>query len=279
MATHQVCGLTDPFCDHARGAKYPDDSNVRTLPYSYQNRKSMTTTANGEAWQLLCPQYEFEPWTVASASTLSVVTAWQNFPSQSLIAGVDKYRIVSAGFTLNNVSAPLYSSGMVHIRAWPYESLSPMAGIDTASYSATFSVDIPLQDCKDIAVVYSHTAQLPQVFYEESLDTGVVINVASRGFCPVTVYVTGAPPSTTVLSLKHITHYELTFVESTGMQQLATPAPRFNPMITDAAASVTSSMKPILIEGAKRVGGYIVDKAKRALLARMGMPQLAITVD
>jgi hypothetical protein len=239
----------------------------------------MSTTGGGEAWQLLCPQYRFEPFTVATLASGPVVNTWQAFGTQSLISGVDKYRIVSAGFILNNISAPLYSSGMVHIRAWPYESCTPMGAIDTTSYSATFSADIPLQDCKDVAIIYSHTAQLPQVFYEELTDTATVVNVISRGFCPVTIYVSGAPPSTAILSLKHITHYELTFEESTGMQQLATPAPKFNPMIADAAATVTSSIKPIILEGTKRVGGYIVDMAKRALMARFGMTPLAITVD
>lgn len=263
----QVCGLTDPFCEHARGAKYPDDSSIRTLPYTYESIQTVTTNGTGSAWNLFSPQYGFNEWTFAATAADNEVTAWTNFAVQSLISNVSKYRIVSTGIRLKRITAPLNTSGIVRIRIWPVEALSALGTLNTSSFNATYAVDVPLQDMSDTCIALPHTPQVPTVFYDTTGDVAIVTGAGCKGFCPMTVQVVGAPATQNVLEAHLITHYELLFEDSSGLAQVATPSPPRNPMITDAANYVTSTMKPIVASGAGAFGRYIVDKAKHALVS------------
>lgn len=104
--THQVCGLTDPFCNDAIGSKFPDDSSTRTLPYTRRGRVTMNSDASGDLAYVFNPQYVYEPFTYASVRTGSAVTSWADSGAASVMPNVTKYRIVSCGFRLKSVLAP-----------------------------------------------------------------------------------------------------------------------------------------------------------------------------
>jgi hypothetical protein len=264
---HSVCGLTDPFCEHARGAKYPDDSSIRTLPFSRTHVVPFSSNANGVQCALFRPSYSYEAaWPMVAISG-TTVPAWNDFlDSTSLISGAAAYRIVSSGINIKNVTAPLYASGMVHIRVYSIEDGVSLTGIDFTTYNCSYAMDIPLQDCKDVCVIVPHTSQRPEVFYTVGADTPEVALSATLGYCYITVAVSGAPASSSVLSIKTITHFELVFSAASGTSLLTTPSPTRNPMITDAANYVTSSMKPVVTAGLGAVGRYITDIAKKSLM-------------
>lgn len=284
-----VCGLSDPFCDHARGAKYPDVSSVRTLSFSREEFFRVTTNGLGNGYALFVPHYSNSMMTTAETiGSGYYVNTWNNFTPAVGPSGVEGYRIVSCGFKLYSTATPMTAKGLVSLRSWPTELLSDMAGVDTLSLTSTSSLDIPLADCHQVTAVFQKTPQLPTTFYQAIGDTAVT-NGGSKGYYPITLLVSGGPENEAVLFVKAITHFELTFNPNDYMQQLATPPPIMNPTIVNAAGSVTSSIGSALSNfaerGAQAFGLAIENRVKAALSSAFtGSPGaasglLAITVD
>lgn len=274
----QVCGLTDPFCKHASGAKYPDDSSSRTLAYSDRGMVTLATDANGFAGVLWNPTYSNFP-LAFSSSTLDgsgVVTAYSTLASRVLFPSVDEYRIVSSGFVLRSIAAPLSAAGLVSVRSYGTEALD-LTTAPMLSYGSGEALDVPLRLVNEVAVVTPHSSEMPQAFYRTASDGTTVATWQSPGYDPVSIFVSGAPASTAVLSLEYIVNYELIFSPTTGMSLLGTPAPTARQYITSAATRVTSAMKPFAERGMKAIADSVIKAAGTALGAYFGGPSGALT--
>lgn len=272
-----VCGVTDPFCPHSSGAKYPDNSSARTLTYTRRGLMKLDTSGGSilgtQAWYWH-PQFYNEP--IAPASLISaagVVTGWSPFPSVAPIAGVTAYRIVSSGFTLKNISNLMTTDGLISLRSWAKPDGAEFAIVDTTSFSASAAYDVPLLDCKDVATITQRSTRLPQAFVDTDDDRGVVTNTTDNGFLPVTILLSAA--STNKVYMSWVINYELVFDDSSGLAQLATNPPLNNPLITQAAAAVTSSVGTIFSRSASAIGDVIVRKAAQAVAGLLGGPPAA----
>lgn len=277
-AVHKICGLTDPFCEHAIGAKYPDASSIRTLTFSYRDRLTLSSTAAGEVSMIFLPGYQFRPVALATAGVVPNVTAWANFAVNSVITGVAAYRIISVGARLTCVASSFTAAGLVSIRVHSAEPINNLTTIDISSFNATKSIDIPLNKVDDLLVVCPHTSQMPQHFYDQTSDPiNISAGTTPKGFYPFTIYVSGAPASIPVLSIEWIINYELTFGDNSGLQQVATPPPKPNLVLTNAAAVVTSSMSNIFSTGATKFAEKVATSAATALGTYFGGPGGGIT--
>lgn len=265
-AMHKVCGLTDPFCMHAMGAKFPDNSSVRTLPFSFKGVHTITTNAGGYAGLMFNPSYKFQPICLPVALDAGgLAVNWHESLVFAPITGVMGYRIVSAGFRLKHMCTPLTASGIVRVRSWQSTYTNSYSALTLGSYNCSNHADIPLQDLKDFAAIITRTAQMPQTFYNVIDDINILEARRLNGFNPISIFVTGAPPNTTVIDLEYVVNYELVFDEDTGLQQAATPPPPANSLITNAAAKVTSSIPAFFSQGASMMANYIEKKAISAL--------------
>lgn len=282
-----VCGIVDPFCVHANGSKYPDFSSVRTLAYTKRSRTTITSDANGYANVMLNLQYQYVPFSSALTYTGNVVTAWNNTASYSSIAGVSGYRIVSAGFIVRHIVSPLNSAGMVYVRQYGSENGAFSSSLDTTTYNATSVANVPVQECKELAVVFQHNSQMPQNFYAWASDANNVINTTAHGYAYGSIAIAGAPASTAILELEFVTNYELIFEDSSDLAQVATPPPASNSILTSAASHLTSTLQPIAERGVASMGRMVVNKAITSLAGLLGGPAaagltssaLALTVD
>lgn len=284
---HAICGITDPFCPHSSGAKYPDASSVRTLPYTRRTRYTLASDASGFANLVVSPQYSYYPHSVVNVAAANTVTSWSNFASYPTIAGVSGYRIVSSGYVVRRIVSPLHAAGMVYIREYGSETNAFIAPIDTTTYNATAIANVSVQDASEVAVVLQRTSQMPQVFYNPASDTAFVGNAIPHGFASSTIAIAGAPASTPILEIEFIINFELVFEDSTDLAQVATHPPPANAFITTAAATVTSTLTPIVTNGIAAFGRQIATKAATALVGSFMGPAaglatrsaLAITVD
>jgi len=268
----QVCGLSDPFCEHAGGAKYPDSSSIKTLPYSRRLRFTIGTDAGGYANVVLNPQYSYSPWANNNVYAANVVTSFSNFAAYATIAGVSSYRIVSQGFVIRHIVSPLNSAGMIYVRLYGSENGASFGPIDTTTYNASSVGNIAVQDAREVAVVFPHTSQMPQVFYPVSSDSASVGSTIAHGFGFATISLAGAIPSTAILEVELVTHYELVFEDSSDLAQVSTPSHAANAMLTGATAVVTSTLRPIVHEGVSQFGKLIVSKAVAAAGSYLGGP-------
>lgn len=265
----RICGLTDPFCAHARGAKYPDESSIRTLPITYRTRATITADANGYVNLAFMPQVSYFAHTSASAYVGNDVTAWNNFTANTINSQIQSYRIVSAGFVLRRVSSNYTSSGMVCVRSFPATLTTSLTTVDTTTYNCSFQHDVSLTECKEIPVILQHNTTPAQTFYTASTDNTVFSGQTPRGYNVCTISVFGAPANTAVLDLEYIIHYECVFDDSSGMQQIATPSPPFVQAIKTAASNVTSKVAGYIGKTTEEVGRVVTKYAYDALLGYM----------
>lgn len=286
----RVCGLTDPFCGHAFGAKVPDLSNTRTLPYTRHGRRTISSNFEGSAAFMFLPQYTNDPVVTPVSVVGGNVITWEtNFTPATPFANVSRYRVVSSGYRVRNISAPLYSSGMVHVRALAQQIATSFSPMDGTSYAVSDYMDLPLQDCKNLNVIVPHTSQPLINFYSPlSVPAGAAVTSwQSPGFVGTTVLLSGGPADSGVLDVEYFIHYELVFDEGDQMMILASPPPPSNSVYTAAAAKVSSTIDTFFNMGTQAVASYMEKKALTAIAGLIGGPapalaassMLALTVD
>lgn len=239
--TARVCGLIDPFCDHARGAKYPDESSSRTLAFTAQWNQTLTTNATGYSSIIFSPRFTSDGSGMTSTTTVvaGVATSVNFAPaSVALLSGASKYRVVSAGVRLRNISPLLTASGVVNIRSYSDPSCSALTSYTIDNCQAAQVRNVSVVDCKDVHLIAEHSSQLPQIFYVPTT-TSIAADTGS-GFCPMTISINGGPASTATLYLEFIVHVEFVFDDSAPLALAATPAPVFNPIISTVTKKISS---------------------------------------
>lgn len=266
-----VCAITDPFCPAAEGSKYYDDSSAKTLSYTFRGRTGLSSDSIGTLRYLFYPQYGFNPVTDSATNTGSIATSWNNFSADSSIDGVESFRIVSCGFRLRSIIAPLNASGELNVRSWSNYPAA-LGTVSLLSYNATDRFDRATRLVDDVCTVLSHTNAPPQLFYPTGDSTSAVTSTTSNGFNPVTIYSSSLPASTGCYILEWVVHYELKFLDNSSMNLLATPAKPMNTQVVDAAKRVSSQLPTFFEKGVKAVSDMLVRRASAALGSFLGGP-------
>lgn len=274
MMLHKVCGLTDPFCDHAKGARYFDSNGTHSLAYPQKRMIPLATNANGELGLLLVPNYNNQWYTFGV--TAAGNTAYAGVMTAAPVLGnALNYRIVSWGFTIKHVTTPLTASGLISIRGFGSQVGSSYANVDGQTLNADVVSDIPLQDCKNVAVI-GRKANNTSAFYTAPNTTivtgGFVTDYVGCGWDVYQIYVTGAPASTTIAYLEVTMNFEIILDDFTGMAQLMTPPPPSSLILQTASNAVTSTAKSVFETGVAAASNYIKRSAATALASYFGGP-------
>jgi hypothetical protein len=288
---NQVCGLTDPFCGHASGAKYPDDTSLRSLPYTVHYNTTVGSDANGNLGLLVWPTWFYSSFVGGAVNVGGdTFTPSLNFsvPVVPVLTGQSKARIVSMGIRVRNVAPALTASGMVYLRSFPAELAASLVTIQGTSYMASQSKDVPLIECRDEAVVFEHSSQMPQIFYDGNLQhpTPAVVTAVASGFLPVTIMGNGLPASTPCLQVELVMHMEYLFQDNAALALAATPPPTSNALVTSVAAKITSAGEATFHAGVESLSRWVQAKAIGYLAKNLpgparplGMAYSALTVD
>jgi len=274
QALSRVCGLTDPFCDHARGARYYDSNGTHSLAYPQRRMFPLATNASGELAMLLLPNYLNE-WALFGTTSAGTCTYSGTMTPGNVLGNVGDYRIVSWGFTIKHVTTPLTASGIVSIRGFGSQVGGSYATVDGQTLNADVISDIPLQDCKDVAVI-GRKANNTSAFYSDPSKTAVtgsfVTSYVGDGWDVYQVYVTGAPPSTTIAYVELFINFEVVLDDTTGMAQLMTPPPPSSSVLQAASSAVTSTATSVFKSGINSASSYIKRVASTALASYFAGP-------
>lgn len=266
-----ACGLVNPFCPEARGSKYPDDSSVRTLPFTLQQEAVLGSDGAGFLGAFVLPTIAYSPLVTAAVAAPQINATFLDAPVVPVLTGTSKFRIVSMGYKLRNIAPALTASGMISIRTFSQEDGS--SGITSTSgntYSASGVQNIALTNLVDQLVNVPHTSQMPQTFYDPSVvsPTNLINDWMAPGFCYSTIYGAGLPLNTDCIHIEIIIHLELMFEEGAALQLAAGNAPTANPILKQIAASVSSSASHIFSESVSEFGTYVKKTIVRAILDR-----------
>lgn len=265
-ATEVVCGLNDPFCEHARGARYMDVGHVRSLAVPFHSRTTISTDGSGKGATLFLPNYVNDPFVPAASWTGSTYspgyfTARGNLPCFAS-------RLVTMGLVLRNTAAPMYASGIVRIRVFAVPNGSGFFYLNPESYNCADYFDIPLQDLKEFAVRFNRTDETSKLFKISTTYAAAgasAIDWVSPAFTAVSVSIHGGPASTSPIDVEIFENWECTFSDSDGMAQLALPPIPKSPLLDQATDLVSSKAKSLFKEGMKSAGKWILDSASKAL--------------
>lgn len=262
-----LCGLSDPFCSAAVNAKYMDNSSTKSLPYTTHIRNSFTTNASGNVGILICPSWNYYPFSLPSATAGTVYTF--GAPRAVLVppAGAARVRLVSYGIVCRSVVAPLSASGMVRVRGFAVQDGFYVSVCDGTTYNCDFYEDFPLRDVANAAVIGRRTDPTCKNFRTPpQIDAGnLVTNWIAPGFGPILISVDGAPASTSVLDIEIVLHWEITLDDSSDLQQLSTKSPAYDLVLDTAQSTMSSVAQNVFKQGVQAAGKYIESLAVRAL--------------
>lgn len=274
-----VCGLTDPWCSHARGAKYMDESSARTLPFTFNYSQTLSTNAAGSLAFLFVPRVAGDgsgQICTGVVTATDVSTLGPNFDAcpVATLSGAQKYRVVSAGLRIKRISPDLTTSGMLYVRSYAYPEFANLGVFDIDGFNASQVVNIPLVNVTDSTFVCEHSSQLPQTFYNPT--SNPANSFTGAGFNNITVGIIGAPASTPVIFVEYIMHVEYVFDDSAPLALAATPSPKFSPVIHSISKTITSESTNFFHESTKILGEFIKKKAINYLsTALLGAPNPA----
>lgn len=270
---HLVCGLNDPFCDHAIGAKYSGFGRVRTLTVPYHYRTSIATNATGDGGCLLVPNFLNQP--VLPGVFTGATGAYGTMVGTTILSGVTSYRIVTFGAIVRCFTSPLNTTGMLCIRTFSPKTGASLLSITSTTYNCDESRDMSLKNVDEVCINVKRTDNTSKDLIDPTttVATGGGINTwVSPGFQVVQVALFGAPVSVPVLDVEVFVNYEVTLDDGVSTQLLATPSPVNNPLVEKVSNLVTAETKSIVSGGALTFGKYIVNSAiKTAVAVGVGM--------
>lgn len=130
--TEMVCSQLDPFCPHATGAKILDEDSTRSFTYRSVGAITPTADANGNWSATFSPDLAtfMTVNTVDANGKVTAVTPQANPDLTELMAVGSRYRVVSWGIRLTDISAAVVSAGTIQMRT---SNSPPVVGSDLNS--------------------------------------------------------------------------------------------------------------------------------------------------
>jgi hypothetical protein len=261
--TRTVCSISDPFCDHANGAKFVGSTTARTLPWRFHTRFTLSSDTNGYAAHIFTPGY------AAFGSDGTVAAGVATFGSNPAIStpSCQDYRIVSWGVKIRKIVAPLSASGMVRIRIYPATGGSALGVVTYANYNCSQSEDIPVSNANEVVIVgqrldYTHARMRTPATTNPG---GLVTDWVAPGWAAVIVGIDGAPASTPILDLELFANFEVSFNDSDSLSLLTTPPLPVDPVSVNVSDNIYNAGRAIFTAGAQQASKYIENKAVQLL--------------
>lgn len=260
---HGICGVTNPFCKEATGARWPDNSNSKSLTFDVEGAYiEYATDAAGTAGSL----YTAAPANMRYACSISGTTA-TSLTSSSFVGfpTMARWRCTSWGLKLSCSLPPLSTQGTVSIRLFSPEKLSTLASYSITAPYADAVYDVPLRRLidHDMFVIPMPLGDRPRIF--NPTDTVTVIGSGdSYGWQVASVAVIGAPVSTAgVLRITAYYHYEFVPPDGDQLYTYAKAPPKQNKLITDGNGDVLSSVGNFIEGTASKVDAVVNSKAAK----------------
>lgn len=242
MLAHEVCSVTNPFCDEAKGSKWPDASAVFTLPVPVRQRIPLTTDANGRVGVIFTSCYGTDgiiPGTFPAANSTFEAAAkasWSDYVPN--FSGSQSYRLVTGGVRFTSTVAPMVASGVVNLIELPptNDTLVDYDAMDLSIQNKPTYTTVPLKDPRSVYGIMrpggpeSRIFTIPWNAGNATTDT--------QDWSSICIFVEGGPASTQVGFVDVFMNFELTFDPNTNTAYLATPASHMNTPVIKAATEL-----------------------------------------
>jgi len=272
-----VCGLTDPFCRHAIGARIPDGT-PNTFTASGRGFFTMATGATGGVSLAVmnpCAPYGYlniQPTTLPY--TVSNCTWWQNLGGPSLFATyADRMRIVSAGFILRAIQNASSAQGMFVIQTQqsvPFDGSVTVGGDFLGNDNETVS-NYPGMEYSYIWRPNNQT--LAKQFTSTSTNSS---NSELAGWPSAVVYFSGGvtTAAANIAIIEYFINVEFTVKPESGLNPLSGKPTPADPHVVAMREAAHSAM-PVSIKG----GVADVGKALENVVSEVAKGPVGIAAD
>jgi hypothetical protein len=262
-----TCSITNPFCDEANGARWPDNSHTKSVSYDFKAVLNLISDAAGFASQLFGPNINLNRSTGTNTGTSAVFVSMSKFGNVADLTAVSRYRLTSYGFRFYCTLPALTAQGTLHIRLFSPEAYASLGTVDFTTVNADVSYDIPVSRVmnKDVYILCAPLGDEARLWHP--LDTVAnLANLTNIGWQICLVGVSGAPLSTSgVVSVESFYHYEVINDDSSALQLFAHAPPRNNPTLQAASAYTLENIGNKIEGAASTVDKFFQSKAVKYL--------------
>lgn len=258
-----VCSVTDPFCIHAKGGRWTDETNIPSLPFQTRGQIACTTNANGHFCAIMVPDWA-GGYATSAVEAGGVFTFAGNLTQFDSTFAPHQYRLVTGGWKFISTAAPMTAQGTVIGIEWgggygDATALQPWSFKVPARYSQPLAVYSPLS--------YMHRPAGPtsRVFNQYAAAAVPVNGFSTNDWSWSSLSIQGGPASTTVGYIEWTYNWELTFEENSSYNAFLTKPPGLNPLVNTVSSHVQSERPPFYTGTAEAVSNAVGRLAVKAL--------------
>jgi len=280
-AAQQICSYTNPFCDAAKGAKWPDGAAIRSVALDAVGAVNFATNSEGHL-SVLCisdayPYYGVG--TINSGTNGGVVSFddLSTFPGTETDSPV-RYRITSMGYKISCTSTRMNTKGMLRLRLYSVQDPASLALMETSTPYADQVLDIPLSRLieKDVYVNIGAVGIDARIFRKTigAVSTDLAGLIAAGDLLEwqvLTVSVLGGEISTNCLEISCYQHYEKVYTDGDTRMRFSTPAKKASQGFVDTAINTARSVGGYIEGAAKTIDNVYHSKAMQLLLNSVPM--------
>ncbi len=269
-----VCSVTDPFCDHAKGGRWTDETNVPSLPYQVRAMLTVATDANGSACVAILPDL-VGGWSTTNTITGTTAAFTGDFTPLDGTIVPSQYRLVSGGWKFISTVAPMYAQGEIAGIEFSggHVDLTAVA-INPFKVPARYSQ--PLADRKPVHYVYRPAGPDARKFQQYAAGPTPINAGTSNDWTWSICSIYGGPVSTTVGYIEMTFNFEFLFEENSAYNSFLSKPPGSNPLISTASSHVQSSRPPFISGSTDAVSNKLALLANKALAGAAPMLKQAV---
>jgi len=255
-----LCGLTDPFCEHANIARIPDMSSTPSFTYTLTAVYDLTTNAQGRAIYNFTNNMQ-NPGQYAVMDNVGTIESWTQLPASSSFTNLTgeavSYRTVSWGVHFITTQAPLYAQGLIKTGTIQWEA-STITNINQNG----FSNDIIMVPVKDASLVFASKPNDMEAYHYRNMD-----EVFVREWNSLVLMISGATASTVVGQLVCVYRLECRPEPNTVSARLARlPEPNI-PTAMVASSKVRDALPGVFNEAKQAFSAAVEEEAVKAVSA------------
>lgn len=260
----QICSVTNPFCDEARGARWPDNSYTKSAGWSYFGGTfGIGTDATGSGALMMFPDPYNNSMSPTSITTGTI--AWPTNMGSSFTApsNIARYRVTSFGFRLSATQTPLSAQGMVRVRHFSPMLGASLSSTDISSINADAAYDVPLARLinQDLFVIPMPLGDNARLFSLPVTAASALASWSNPGWQVTQIGITGATASTQVLSVAVYYNYELIFNDGDAANMFEKAPPPTNLQVQRGNADVLASIGNFAEGTSKKVDSIVQSSA------------------
>lgn len=244
---HDVCAITNPFCDASKGSKWPDQSAGQTLAVPVRMRYNLTTDAAGRTGAMFTSAYPggILPGSVNAFGEWNWNIDGLNRDIQGYLpaftGGLESYRIVSAGVRVTPVTSAMNSQGVINmIEVPPCDDWNDYATVAATLKNFPSYETLPLKSHDSIYGIMRPNGPESRTFVpiQPVADIVPTGTFSTNDWTSILVVVEGGAPASTVAIVDVYVNIELVFSDNNALGYITTRAPHSSPVLTDTSAQL-----------------------------------------